>query len=208
MLRPILFTALSIIGLVLGAALWQCRSGCAELEHRTGGSPPRVAATVPLTLAAVQAKLEHTAREPAAWGDFGRFTWVRSSDNAFPDDFQLRAFSSRDPALREYLSRPVPQRKWGFYLRQDSELYWASEYHCAGEPVKFRSNFILDLSSASPSSTRIEVLEYQPTVLVGRKFAVTAHGGPGFYDDIRQVEPTTSDRVEVLRHVLTVLRDP
>jgi hypothetical protein len=74
--------------------------------------------------------------------------------------------------------------------------------------VKFRSNFIIDFIPEGPSSTRIEILEYQPSLLVGHKFAVTAHGELGFYDDIRQVEPTTSDRTEVLRRVLALLRDP
>jgi hypothetical protein len=201
----------AVVGTALvlgGASAVLLRGGCAELVRIPGGPPPRVDATVPLALAAAREKLELISREPTALGFPGIFTWVRADDNAFPDDFQIRAFSSRDPLLRKYLSRPTLQRTGSFYLRQDLESYWSSEYQCSGQPVKFRSNFIVDLIPESPASTRVEILEYQPTVLVGRKFAITAHGGPGLYDDIRHVEPTTSDRIEILRRVLAMLREP
>jgi hypothetical protein len=51
----------------------------------------------------------------------------------------------------------------------------------------------------------VEVIEYQPTIKAGRTFRIAGHSGPGFYADIRFVEPTARDRQRVLeaiqRHV-------
>ena len=41
--------------------------------------------------------------------------------------------------------------------------------------------------------TNVEVIEYLPVIKAGQRFKV-GHNGPGFYADIREVEPTALDR--------------
>ena len=87
--------------------------------------------------------------------------------------------------------------------------YWVSEYYVADQQAPFRCNFLIHLESSTAAATRIEVLELSPRVWAGKKFSVEAHG-PGTHLDIRDVAPTTADRVELLellRRLITGDRD-
>lgn len=45
--------------------------------------------------------------------------------------------------------------------------------------------------------TKVEIFEFAPRVWVGKKFGFQGHG-LGYRLDIRKVDPTTSDRVDLL----------
>jgi len=141
---------------------------------------------------------------------FANFDRHPAGDPIFPDDYQLR-FASRDnPDLARYISLDPSERRRDLYLvppvvgppdpSGNIDYYWESEYLYLGQPVKFRCNFIIHLEPAMAAS-KISILEYQPEIWTGTKFDLLGHAGPGFYRDIRLVEPTNRDREELLDFV-------
>jgi hypothetical protein len=129
---------------------------------------------------------------------FAKFMLVKPGEPLFPDDFQLQAHARQDSALGSYAALPSGQRGHDLYLYEPTgDYYWQSEYYCNGEPAKFRCNFLIHLEPAADERTKVEILEFLPRIWVGRHFSL-GHSGPGFYYDIRTVEPTVSDRVELL----------
>src|SRR5262249_16322211 len=90
------------------------------------------------------------------------------------------------------------RRRSDFYLYEPTgDYYWSSEYYYNETPAKFRCGFILHLEPEGNAHTKVEIFEYQPRVWAGEKLGWGAHG-PGFFHDIKEVEPTTADRVELL----------
>jgi hypothetical protein len=169
---------------------------------------------VPCNIDAVSAAIEPTfnnGRElgfapPAKFSSndkFQHFYLFARNAGVFPNDFQVRVHSKRDPALRRYSKLPPVARSRDFYLYEPSgDYYWDSEYFYDGAPVKFRCSFIIHLESLSSTRTQVQVLEYIPIIWIGQAFDPLGHVWPGFYDDIREVEPTISDRAEVLQLVI------
>jgi hypothetical protein len=122
-------------------------------------------------------------------------------DQTFPDDFQARTHSTDNPALERYVTLPPAQRENDLYLWDPQSRYWTSEYRSGNKPLEFRTNYILHFTAAGPNSTSVDVIEYLPEVRAGRAFRLGGHAGPGFYDDVRAVAPTGSDRLRVLEIV-------
>jgi hypothetical protein len=132
------------------------------------------------------------------------FKFFPAGDPMFPDDYQLRAWTARDPELRAYVALPASARSKDVYLVEvTGDYYWLSEYRYGGRAVPFRCAFIVHLEPAGAGRTRVEVLEYLPEVWAGEKLGWSGHGGPipGFYHDIRVVAPTTMDRAAILREL-------
>jgi len=132
---------------------------------------------------------------------FSRFTLAQAGDEKFPAEYQLTHYKD-DESVARYLSIPLERRKLDFYLYDYSDAdkptsYWASEYYQGDEPTLFRCNFIIHHEPDGKGGTLVEIFEFAPRVWVGKKFGFEAHG-PGYYLDIRDVAPTTSDRVELL----------
>jgi hypothetical protein len=79
------------------------------------------------------------------------------------------------------------------------DRYWPSEYETAAGAVKFRCGFILHFEQKGPLLTEVQVYEKVPEVWAGEHWAFLLHGiGVGKVHDIRFVEPTVKDRLEVL----------
>lgn len=195
------FIAVTPLLVAVGTA---CAGG---LERRAADIPGPVSSVVPLAertaVARVRAVLEGKAR--AAEHKYARFILATVQDPIFPEDHQVRSAAQQDPTLQRYLSIPRDARKSDlYYFEPSGDQYWLSEYHYKGAPAKFRCGFILHFEAVSSAQTRIEVLEYLPTVLVGEKLGFGAHG-PGRFLDIRSVQPTTIDRVELLRSLTDAL---
>lgn len=137
-------------------------------------------------------------------GKFERFQIVGTASQIFPEDYRLRYAASRDPLLARYAAIEPALRKNGLYLFEATgDYYWPSEYYYNDVPAKFRCAFIMHLEADAPSGTKIEVLEFGPTIWVGKAFHLLGHHGPDFYYDIRPVEPTAQERLELLE----LLRD-
>lgn len=121
------------------------------------------------------------------------------------DDKNLRDSSKDDPAMDRYLRLPSEARKHDVYLFGGGNL-WYSEYTAKGEPLPFNCNFIIHLQEDGPGRTRVEVLEFQPRVLFGKRFEIGHGGAIGFVTDAVLVPPTTRDRVEMLERIQTLSR--
>jgi hypothetical protein len=139
--------------------------------------------------------------KPPPTGKFSHFSLARVGDEQFPADYQLSNYQE-DELLRRYLSIDAARRRFDSYLYDFSDAdnpkdYWTSEYYRGSEPVLFRCNFIIHQEPEDAQHTKVEIFEFAPRVWIGKKFAFEAHG-PGFYLDIRKVDPTTSDRVDLL----------
>ena len=128
-----------------------------------------------------------------------------SNDPVFPDPQQLSLAAREDPALAAYAALDEGQRRRDFYMFDLSDSYWTSEYVWLGQPARFKTDFIVHVAEAAGGGTRVEVLEYRPRVNLGRHFVLGGHHGPGFYDDVRFVAPTTRDREELLELVVGLL---
>jgi len=113
--------------------------------------------------------------------------------NMVAETTPLTVMGHANPALQRYAQLPQEQRAQDFYIWSPDTPFWHSEYEAAGKPLPFRAYFILHLAPVDDDHTRVEVIEDQPVVRMGRKMSVDANGRV-HYDDIREVEPTTRDR--------------
>jgi hypothetical protein len=147
-------------------------------------------------------------RNPPPTGKFSHFSLAQVGEEQFPADYQLSQYQD-DELLRRYLSIDVARRRLDFYLYDFSDAdnredYWASDYYRGSEPVPFRCNFIIHHEPEDAGHTKVEIFEVAPRIWVGKKFGFERHG-PGFYLDIRKVDPTTSDRLDLLALLKEVL---
>jgi hypothetical protein len=112
--------------------------------------------------------------------------------------------------LDAYRMLPADMRSHDVLIQDPTgDFYWNSEYGTTDtdRPVRFHCGFILHLVTQGPSSTEVQVYELVPSVWPGEHWAFSAHGvGVGRYHDIRFVEPTVTDRVQVLELLDRVLR--
>ena len=134
-------------------------------------------------------------------GKFSHFSLAQVGEEQFPAGYQLRNYQD-DDSLRRYLSIDVARRQLDFYLYDFSDAdnredYWTSDYYRGSKPVPFRCNFIIHHEPEGAGHTKVEIFEFAPRIWVGKKFGFGRHG-PGFSLDIRKVNPTTSDRVDLL----------
>jgi hypothetical protein len=139
--------------------------------------------------------------KPPPTGKFSHFSLAQVGEEQFPADYQLSGHRD-DESLRRYVSIDVARRRLDFYLydfsdADDRKDYWTSDYYRGSEPVPFRCNFIIHHEPEGAEHTKVEIFEFAPRVWVGKKFGFERHG-PGFYLDIRKVDATTSDCVDLL----------
>lgn len=185
-----------------------------------------VAATILATSNFVSAGVQNTLN---SWDDFvvagsaskfqnkfppddkwSRFYLFRKSDsfgNSFPSDDLILLDRGKDRFIRRYVAIPLNLRTSDFYLYEPTgDEYWPSEYRYRGQPAKFRCSFFIHVEPAAGASTRVEIFEYQPQIWVGERFGFSAHAAlPTTFHDIRFVEPTTIDRLELLSLLLKSL---
>ena len=82
------------------------------------------------------------------------------------------------------------------------ELYWQSEYGTPEGPAKFRCGFIIHFEEKSPASTEIQVYEKAPELWLGEERGFAHHGiGIEKFHDIRFVQPTVKDRLDMLEEL-------
>lgn len=174
-----------------------------KVEKRAPVNSSSVAETVPGNEQVLSRRIsrffETKSQKPKP---FERFKLAKYGEEFFPQDFQIQHYN--DPILKTYLGIEQSAKQNDLYLydfsdADDSDSYWLSEYYYRGAPAKFRCNFIIHLEPKGNDSTRIEIFEYAPTVWLGKKFSMSGPHGPGMHLDIRDVESTTKDRIELLK---------
>jgi hypothetical protein len=186
-----------------------------------------VAATIPATPSFVSAAVRNMFN---SWDDFVRadssdkfrnrfpadskwsgFYLTRKGDSAagnlFPQDESILLDRGNDRFVRRYVDIPASLRANDLYLYEPTgDEYWLSEYRYRGQPAKFRCSFFIHIEPVGSASTRLEIFEYQPEIWVGERYGFSAHAVlPVMFHDIRFVEPTTIDRLELLSLVLKSL---
>jgi hypothetical protein len=105
----------------------------------------------------------------------------------------LAAMGHSNAALQRYAKLPMNARENDFYVWSPDTPYWHSEYRLGDKPLPFRSYFIVHLSRIDDAHTEVEVIENEPVVRLGGTASVDIHGTVRHYE-LREVEPTTSDR--------------
>ncbi|MGA8761759.1 MAG: hypothetical protein WB562_02630 [Candidatus Sulfotelmatobacter sp.] len=141
-------------------------------------------------------------------GKFERFQLANFQDPAFPPEFSLRMNSKDNPALQRYAETGDSSKQNDFYLFAPVDVYWtSSEYTYRNKPARFTCNFIIHLQPLGNAGTWVEVIEYLPRALVGKKLGWSAHTGPlpQLFDDIQAVPPTVEDRTDMLNDLKAVL---
>jgi hypothetical protein len=182
MRSPTRALAVLLPALVAGAGCTQF----SDVERRGADNRAPVTGTIALEVTTVQKTVAFAFNEnkPALPERWRKFYAARPGDDAFPRPDQV-------PATRSSLFI------FSTGDADDTTSYWPSEYYIDGNQTRFRCNFMLKLDSAGTAGTSVEVIEASPRVWVGKMFSFGPHG-PGRYLDIRDVEPTTSDRVALL----------
>jgi len=206
--RPRAFAAaarrLACVGAALGVSF--CAPG--GRPERQSQARAHVAQAVARSADDVQARLARGLASALGAADKFRDSHLAAADEpVFPDPQQLRLAAGDDPALAAYASLDDRQRRRDFYVFDLSDRYWTSEYVWLGRPARFKTDFIVHLAEAEAGGTRVEVLEYRPRVNLGEHFDLRGHHGPGFYDDVRFVAPTTRDREELLALIVGLLAE-
>jgi hypothetical protein len=102
--------------------------------------------------------------------------------------------------LQPYKSIDASHRVQDLLIAEPTgDVYWPSEYHTPQGPVKFRCGFIIHFEGSGPLLTEVKVFEQVPEIWVGEQWDLLHHGvGIGKVHDIRFVEPTVKDRLDVL----------
>ncbi len=110
------------------------------------------------------------------------------------------AWVDRGGFLEPYKRLPASLRAEDILIEEPTgDVYWPSEYSTTGGTVKFRCGFILHFARVAPLTTEVQVYEKVPEVWVGEHWDFLHHGiGIGKVHDIRFVEPTVKDRVDML----------
>lgn len=189
-------------------------SACGQVPIvREGPAQQRVVArTYAASPAVVRDKLLASFRDTSGprTGPFRQMTAAALVPPLFAADWVL-GFIDPGGYLEPYRQLPSELRISDVLVQDPiSEIYWPSEYRTAdrpSEPLQFRCSFILHFAPSDAGGTRVEVYELTPSVWAGQRWAFSRHGiGFGRVRDIRFVEPTVTDRVNVLNLLDEVVR--
>ena len=218
-LLAVAVAALLITGFVASLEAYRLK----KIKKNGTSDPTSVAATIPTNEAAVSMAIQNTFN---VWDDLARTNFAGTYKNKFQPSSKwshLYLFRKGDPAtslfpqdelilldrgndqfISRYIAIAASLRKDDLYLYEPTgDEYWPSEYFYRGTPAKFRCSFFIHVEPAGDTATRVEIFEYQSEIWVGERFGFSAHAVfPVMFHDIRSVEPTTTDRLEVLSLIL------
>jgi len=107
-----------------------------------------------------------------------------------------------DPALDRFLkSNPATRGKCYFFAHDTRIATWpSSDYYVQGKPAAFQCSFVVAIIPKD-GSTQIEAFEIQPLIVMGMVRRLSAHLTMADSLDTRNVEPSVSDRMELLRFI-------
>jgi hypothetical protein len=171
--------------------VWLCSCGSVPVERRGASQVPVVSRVYTTEIQGVRAAVLRSS-----------FRGMRAVELRPPRYSSDWAQGWVDPGgFLEFYKRIPGDLRVDDLLIEDpvGDTYWSSEYSTAGGPVKFKCGFILHFVTGVPGTTEVQVYEKTPEVWVGEHWDFAHHGiGFGKFHDIRFVEPTVRDRVEVL----------
>lgn len=195
-----------LLGAVLvAAAVLVLAFAKSAIDQRPGAVAPPVLLPLPKAdaVAAIGRLLREKQQPPNP--AFKWFATAAAGEAIFPSDDLLRATVAQNPPLQGYLGIAAAQRADDLYFFEATfDRYWPStEYLKDGQPVQFRCAFLVHLEAVQ-AETRVDVFEYLPTVALGKRFGLGAHG-PGMLEEIRPVAPTNADRAQLLQWIAAAL---
>lgn len=145
--------------------------------------------------------------------------WQKKFDNivahtkqagGFPENDRLEHDSqnlSDNKPLVDYLKLPPNVRENDLFLYDVLHNFWESpDYHCDGQPAKFRTDFIVHLERTGEKGARIEIIQFQPSVLCGEVFLFERHG-PGWFKNMKWVSPTVKDSEDLLGTIIDAVKE-
>jgi hypothetical protein len=165
--------------------------GCDMPCDKNTKGVPRVTAIVPLNIKATHEQIVKLAGE---YGIIECSQFTLNTSEILPDDEYIKSQRFTDESIQRYLT--YPDKTNDFLLKTQSS--WYSEYQCYDKKVEFKADFIIHLEPINNESTEIEIFEITAIIIAGSKFGFDRHTGPGFMPDVKNVESTTEDRVELL----------
>lgn len=189
-------------GLAL-VCLWSCTSVRVE-RH---GAPQQTvvgrkySVDLPTMRAAILRRFARRGAEepPTIPSPFSKMRAIVLEPPSYPADW-LVTWVDPGGFLESYKRIPADMRASDLLIEEPTfDYYWTSEYATAAGPVRFRCGFILHFVQPDPLTTEVQAFEKVPEVWAGEHWAV-AHHSIGFakVHDIRAVEPTVKDRVDLL----------
>lgn len=143
---------------------------------------------------------------------FAHLRLYDSSDPLFQDvqeRLSYNGFTDESSEILAYKAISSSSKSDGFYLYEPSgDYYWNSEYYYQNKPAPFRTGFIIHIESVTNNQTKIQIFELLPEIRVGNYIGFGGHSGllPGKFWDIRQVEPTISDKIDLLNVIRANLK--
>jgi hypothetical protein len=179
-----------------------CLWGCANEPVARRGDPQQrvMSRSYPLDLATFREKIRAYFRElPNAPIPFHSMVVIELKPPNYSPDWLL---SWVDPGnfLVAYKQISAGDRSQDLLIEEPTgDRYWQSEYATTSGPARFRCGFIVHLERHGPLATEVQVYEMVPEVWVGEHWELLHHGiGFGKVHDIRSVEPTVKDRMDLL----------
>jgi hypothetical protein len=132
---------------------------------------------------------------------------IQLSPPNYPPDW-LTTWIDPSGYLESYKRIPASLRAHDLLIEEPTfDLYWPSEYSTATGTVKFRCGFILHFAANTLLTTEVQVYEKAPEIWVGEHWGLSRHGiGFGKFHDIRPVEPTVKDRMDMLNLLSEIAR--
>ena len=190
--------------ITLALCLAGCRSGPVQ---RTGAAQSTIVErTYGLPVAALRGPVLHVfdVRPRLVPSPFKEMMAVELRPPSYTSEW-VETFVDPGEFLKPYKQLPASERDQDLLLREATgDLYWNSEYTGESGAVKFQCEFILHFKESAGGATTVQVFEKVPSVWPGMCWTF-GHSGPGWYRDIRFVEPTVQDRVSVLDMLDTVV---
>ncbi len=207
------FPIVSVFAVALSLSCHQLKT----IEKKSGDPEAGVRGTVPFSLSLVVQALEQTRDRLERYTPPGfvpeaeylrpKFFITKHGSREFSEFDVRRLAESDNPWLLQYMAIPPEARRHDLRLQWVTDVFWPAEaYVYDGRPARFTTNFIVHFEAVDESTTALEIFELLPTIWVGRKYGVGAHG-PGSFRDYRDAEQSLGERVDLLDFVRKLIHE-
>jgi hypothetical protein len=201
-----------IVPLVVGVLfIFNCHK-FKKIEHRKTSELQDISALLPKSPTQVMEAIkssfnsgsDYTSQKFSQDNKFAHLRLYDSSNPLFQDVQERLVYymsTNKSSEIRTYAAMPIALKSNDFYLYEPTgDCYWDSEYYYQDKPAPFITSFIIHLDSAGNNQTKIQIFELSPQIHIGEYIGFGGHSGPfpGKFWDIREVEPTVSDKIDVL----------
>ncbi|WP_082219525.1 hypothetical protein [Massilia sp. NR 4-1] len=121
----------------------------------------------------------------------------------FPADADLMP-QPGEPAnedITSWLRLPAARRAHDVLIAPDADYFWQQD------GAEYSAQFIVHLEQRGMGSV-LSVAQAHPTVRYGRKFHLLGRTGPGYYQDIRSIAPSSQAGADLQAFLAAALKPP